>query len=282
MLRLRNFLIFIIASVLVTSGPTLAQPKGNPEVTITRCWQFPAEDVLGLASDGRDVFAAADGARVFALSAKGEKLWQTDLGGEAVPDLRFDHGAIGVTTRAASGALTANRLSPATGVPISGSGEPAGTGKSSETPNTKASAGDVVILGDNAGMVTSLSGGGPVWRFKTGGAISAVIPVGDDFIVISRDNFVYALHAKNGALAWKRRTQGRIGHFGVGKSVLFVSSLDQPGATFIDLATGRVAGQLILSGDEQVIADPVVVDDDFVIATSLGVTDYSLDACSSK
>jgi hypothetical protein len=145
-----------------------------------------------------------------------------------------------------------------------------------------ANAGDTVILGNDAGLVTSLSGTGPVWKFKTGGAISAVVAVGDRFVVISRDNFVYSLRARNGGLEWKRRMPGRIAHYAVGKDYLLVSSFDQHGASLIDLATGRVAGQLVLDGDNEVGLDPVVLADKFVIATNGGLSGFSISGCGQN
>jgi len=281
MLRHRIYLTCFLIAVLLVSGTVFSQRKGG-EVTVTRCWQFPAENVVGLATNGKDIFAAADGARVFALSAKGEKLWQTELGGEITSDVVIENGLVVVTTRSAANVLTINHLSEATGLPVAASTDPdppAVKQGSSDKSGASASVGDVIILGDDAGLVTSLSGSGPVWKFKTGGGISAVIPVGDKFVVISRDDFVYSLYASNGGLQWKRRLQGRVGHYALGKGFLFVSSLDQHGASFIDLSTGRVAGQIVLGGDEQVISDPVVIGDNFVVATSTGMDGYSLSGC---
>jgi hypothetical protein len=73
-----------------------------------------------------------------------------------------------------------------------------------------------------------------------------------------------------------------VGHYALGKGFLFVSSLDQHGASFIDLSSGRVAGQIILGGDEMVSSDPVVIDDTFIVATSAGLSGYSIAGCGTK
>ena len=283
MLRHRTIFLFLSIAVLLSSGTVFSQREGL-EVSVAKCWQFPSEDIVDLSTGGHDIFMASAGGHVLAISAEGEKLWQTDLGGEVVPKLRIEAEVLTVTSRAASGLITLNRLSLATGLPagIIERANSRDSDKAAEAGDTKTSAGGFVILGSDAGLVTSLSGSGPVWRFKTGGGISAVIPVDDRLIVISRDNFVYALRAKNGGLEWKRRTQGRIAHYALGKSFLVVSSLDQHGATLIDLASGRISGQIILDPDEQVLTDPVVTDDGFVVATTAGLTGYSLTGCGSK
>ena len=282
MLRHYKYLKSFLIAVLLVNGTVFSQRKGG-EVTVTRCWQFPSENVIDLATNGRDIFAAADGAHVFALSAKGEKLWQTELGGEITSDVAIENGLVVVTTRSAANVLTINHLSAATGLPLAASPDsdpPAIKQSSSDKPS--ASVGDAIILGDDAGLVTSLSGSGPIWKFKTGGGVSAVIPVGDRFVVISRDDFVYSLYASNGGLQWKKRLQGRVGHYALGKGFLLVSALDQHGATFIDLTSGRVAGQIVLGADEQVASDPVVIGDNFIVATGDGIGGYSLSGCGQK
>ncbi len=288
MLRHCKYLTSFLIAVLLVSGTVFSQRKGG-EVPITRCWQFPAENVIDLATNGLDIFAATDGGHVFAVSSKGEKLWQTDLGGEVTSGIELVNGFVVVTTRSAANVVTINRLSRATGLPASGSPADAnsltsgpGSADKPRSASTAVAVNDIVILGDEAGLVTSLSGSGPVWKFKTGGGISAIIPVGDGFVVISRDDFVYSLYASNGGLQWKRRLQGRVGHYALGKGFLFVSSLDQHGASFIDVTSGRVAGQIILNGDDQVVTDPAVIDDNFIVTTGEGISDYSLSACGAK
>jgi outer membrane protein assembly factor BamB len=272
-----------MTAVLLVSGTVFSQRKGG-EVTITRCWQFPAANVVGVTTNGHDIFAGAEDGRVFAISANGEKLWQTELGGELVPPIRVDKGFVFVNTRSAVGVIAPHQLSAATGVPAAtpADSDPPLTPEKPDNTTASASAGDVVILGDDAGLVTSLSETGPVWKFKTGGAISAVVPSGDRFVVISRDNFIYALHARNGGLEWKRRMPGRIAHYAVGKGYLLVSSFDQHGASLIDLDTGRIAGQIVLDGDNKIDLDPVVVGERFTIVTNDGLSGYSLFGCGQK
>jgi hypothetical protein len=283
MLRHVVFSQFFITAVLLVSGSVSSQ-RNTAEVSMTKCWQFPAQGILGLTTNGRDIFSATEGGHMVAVSSKGEKLWQTDLGGEIVPLLKVEGDEVWVTTRSSSGSLASSRLSATTGLPASMAKDSRleSNKNRSDEIETKASIGDLIILGDNAGLVTSISGSGPVWKFKTGGGISAVVPFEDKFIIISRDNFVYALRAKNGGLEWKRRTQGRLGHYAIGKGFLFVSSLDQHGGTILDLASGRVAGQIVLNADEQVLTDPIILGDELILATDNGLTNYSLGACGAS
>src|SRR6476660_4935991 len=102
MLRRSNYFLSLLIAVLLFSGAAFSQRTGG-EVAVTKCWQFPAENVIDVATNGHDIFTI-DGGRILAVSSKGEKLWQTDLGGEVLPDLKLENGMAVVTTRSASGA----------------------------------------------------------------------------------------------------------------------------------------------------------------------------------
>ncbi len=279
MLRPRTQLISLTIVLLLSIGGLFGQEKKSGEVTVTKCWRFPAADVVALATNGTDIFAAADGGRVFALSAKGEKLWQTDLGGDGPSGIEVYGEYVVVSPQG-------QWLSEKSGLP----GEPAGHYVRSELTNVThkdataaASFSGGQIIGYDSGLVTWVSDSGPVvWKFKSGGAISAIVTAGDDVVVISRDNFVYSLHSRNGGLNWKKRLQGRVAHYGIVGGYLLVSALDQHGVWLIDLSTGRVAAQIALEGDDQLSADPVSVRNSFTIATDAGITGYSLVGCAEK
>lgn len=282
MLRLRKIFIPILAVVSFTRGGIDTQHKGDPEVSVSLCWQFPADHVVGLATDGRDIFVALQNGHVIALSSEGEKLWDTDLGGE-ITSVSFDGNDLVVAAPGATGANGVTRhLAVRTGIAISGNKDVDSKPASAPAETVAAPGSEGLVLGNATGLVTSLSGTGPVWKFKTGGAISAIVPAADQFIVISRDNFIYSLHARNGGLGWKRRLTGRVAHYVITEKYLLVSSMDQHGATLIDLVSGRVAGQILLGGDDQIGLDPVVSGDAFTIATSIGLKGYSLSSCGHK
>jgi outer membrane protein assembly factor BamB len=121
-----------------------------------------------------------------------------------------------------------------------------------------------------------------MWKFKTGGSISAIVAVGDEFVVLSTDNFVYSLNAKNGGLNWKRRLQGRVAHYALAEGLLIVSTFDQHGASAIDLKSGRVVGQVVLDSEDAFTTDPVVMENKLAVATNSGIRGYSLGTCGTK
>src|SRR5262249_1755920 len=153
---------------------------------------FPIENVIGLTTNGKDVFAAAEDGRIIALSAAGEKLWQTDLGGDGASDIEIAGEYVIVTRRATAKWLLQRSGLPVNAPPRSERSDPdlprlpAGMPKDATASVTRS---DGVIVGTESGLVSSLAGSGPVWKFKTGGAISAILAVDDEFVVMSRDNF---------------------------------------------------------------------------------------------
>src|SRR5947208_14105199 len=96
----RQTLFALIALISTTLGATSlpAQPKGG-ETVLSRCWQFPAENVTGLVSSGGQIFATSEGGRIVSVSSMGDTLWETDLGGVVEPELTIAEGSLVLLTR---------------------------------------------------------------------------------------------------------------------------------------------------------------------------------------
>lgn len=284
MFRHTSFVLITLISITFGSTALAAQSKPSAETVLSRCWQFPAENITGLIASSGQIVATVQGGRVFSLSATGDKLWETDLGGEFEPAISTAGGQVVVATRSGAGVPVLRRLSIQTGLPVNSSTEIGASAPPAmgPDPSSTTSVEGMEILGDDHGRVTALTveGNDPVWTFKTGGAVSAVLAVDDGVIVISRDNFVYSLNAKKGGLRWKRRLQGRVTYFATYGGYLLVTSVEQHGASLIDTASGRVVGKVVLGSDEDLLTAPVVVSDGFVLATEAGISEYSLSRCS--
>lgn len=126
---------------------------------------------------------------------------------------------------------------------------PFGVTSLSETTNGE------LIVGDERGNVYSLdSAGKQTWKFKTGGQISNVLPVGDNILVTSHDNFVYFLRSRNGGRVWKMRLSGRVsGVATYADSYAVISTIDEHRAMLIDLKSGKIAGQAFFDDDETTV-----------------------------
>lgn len=142
--------------------------------------------------------------------------------------------------------------------------------------------GGEVVIGDERGGVTIYwkATEGPGWRFKSGGGISSVRAVNGNILAASNDNYVYFLRPRSGGLDWKKRLAGRITHIGViNNKLALVSSLDEHGATFLNLSTGKVIGQIGLEDGESLTSDPVVAGNLILVMTTERVIAYSLNGC---
>ncbi|MFL6375322.1 MAG: PQQ-binding-like beta-propeller repeat protein [Pyrinomonadaceae bacterium] len=353
--RFVTVVILILAHAAVASMTARAQDEKDSEVSVSQCWVFPAENVSAVASHGNDIYIGGDGGRVTALSTTGEKIWQTDLGGEAVAAMAAGGDSLLViTTSGKTRQRALARLSRVTGVPawtssidsaevaelipdrdsilfVSGtvvrlydgnSPQPkwqvdlsapamnvyfgdeqlllvtrggelmtiaAKTGKTeparkvSDDVTSLAELASELLVGDAHGNVTAWLGTAEEWRFKTGAGITGIVPLVDDVLVMSRDNFIYRVRGSNGGLVWKKRLAGRISSYVLIGRYLVASTLDQHGATVVDLESGRVAGQLRLGTDDNVnILSVVDTGDLIILPTSSGVSGYSTGRCGTE
>ena len=139
----------------------------------------------------------------------------------------------------------------------------------------------VLIAGDERGNIFSLNGADkPLWLFKTGGKISSVLPLGDDILAASHDNFVYFLDGNNGGRTWKKRLSGRVGRaVSIGDQYALLSVLEEQGAILVDISNGRTIGRILLDEGEVIVSASVVFsmrEPVLHILTNRSVHSYSL------
>ncbi|MEP6789221.1 MAG: PQQ-binding-like beta-propeller repeat protein [Acidobacteriota bacterium] len=142
-----------------------------------------------------------------------------------------------------------------------------------------------IIAGDERGNVTSLVNGTekPYWKFKSGGEISAIFPVGDHLLVTSHDNFVYFLFKRNGGVMWKKRLTGRVSHVGLYMDrFALITSSEQHGAVLTDLTNGKVAGRMAFGDDESLVYSPVISNGSIFALTDKAVYAFSINGCPTN
>lgn len=142
-----------------------------------------------------------------------------------------------------------------------------------------------LIVGDERGNLTSFVGSRAKvnWKFRSGGEISSIFTVDDHILVSSHDNFAYSLVTRNGDVAWKRRLSGRVLQLAtIEDKYALISSFDDHGAVLTDLSSGKIAGQIALGADENLIYNPIVVNGLIFILTSESVNAFSLNGCPAK
>ncbi len=142
----------------------------------------------------------------------------------------------------------------------------------------------MLLAGDERGNVFSLNNvDKPTWSFKTGGEISNIISVGDKILVASHDNFVYFLRSKNGARVWKMRLSSRVSDVTTyADSYAFILSADEHRAMFVDLESGKIAGQTLFEDDETAIESLPYSGQFIFVLTSKALNAYALSGCPHK
>lgn len=141
-----------------------------------------------------------------------------------------------------------------------------------------------LIIGDGRGSVSFFPDGndGVLWRYKAGGAITALLPINGHLLVASNDNFIYYLSMPRGGLAWKKRFAGRVSYYGILEtSLALISSIEEHGAIFVRLETGKTVGQIVLEANEFLVANPIFANGQIIVLTNNRVIAYSLNGCAA-
>ena len=140
-----------------------------------------------------------------------------------------------------------------------------------------------VLTGDSRGSLSLFGGHAkPVWKYRTGGAISYIIPGETSIIVASHDNFVYSISSYRGSVNWKRRLAGRAAILrSLDKDLLLVGLADGGDLIAIDVEHGRPAGQIVLGTEEHVSGiSQAGPDGRFSILAEQTLYRYSTKSCS--
>ena len=141
---------------------------------------------------------------------------------------------------------------------------------------------DSIMVGDDRGNVRRFVGGGerPLWTMKAGAAVSSIVAVNDRVLIASNDNFVYFLRAASGSVQWKRRYSGRVGF---SLSLLgrysLVANLNESEVFLTELATGKPAGQIVLSEGEGIVVSPLTIHDVVFLISNTSAYAFSMNGC---
>jgi outer membrane protein assembly factor BamB len=165
-------------------------------------WTSPAASSVRPASSGR-YLAGADGATAWALDTDAGRLaWKRDLPGNV--------SATPAVTPAGAAFLTANGdlvlLAWADGREAWRTHLPA----PASAPVVAGA--DLVFVGLEDGRVLgiALADGATAWTRTLGARALGLTPIGERLLAGAADNFLYALKAKNGDVAWRWRTGGDV------------------------------------------------------------------------
>jgi outer membrane protein assembly factor BamB len=142
-----------------------------------------------------------------------------------------------------------------------------------------------VIVGDERGNVTSFGTGTEMdWQFRSGGEVSALFSMGSNILAASHDNFVYLVAGSNGSIVWKKRISGRLAEISkIGERHVLMSGVDDHNAVLINVADGKVAGQVSFNDDERLSYAPIMIKEGRIfLLTDRTLYAYSLAGCSQN
>lgn len=152
-------------------------------------------------------------------------------------------------------------------------------------PNgTFANIGEKLFAGDSEGNLyaLNLSNLTTYWQTKTGGKLVDIDLWLEDLLVLSDDNFVYLISARDGKKKWKRKLAGRI----IGKAFLdndlaIFLTYGSDTAIFLDLKNGDIINRIQFNDDIYFVSSPLVFNNRLFIPTNIGLYAFSPD-CSQK
>lgn len=271
--------LFVVTSPVSAEGAAAGESRlrGVSKETGITVWtvKVPDADLHFLGAANGDLWVVSGSGTILSIDPKtGAAKWRREIAdGFALEPVLFGDKMFLIST--------AKQLF--TIALVSGEIESMTKLSSGATARAIAGNGDLVV-GDERGSVISLEDGQKTnWKFKTGGSISAILPVGDGLLVASHDNFVYFLTGRNGGLAWKKRLSARPFQIGtVGSEYAIVSGIEERGATLIALSSGKVSGQVAFGTEETLVAKPVTADGKILFLTSEAVRAYSVNGCPQK
>lgn len=221
----------------------------------------------------REVIVVSKNGIIQSVDAKsGNVKWKREIAEGFVVEPSFDATDVIVVT-------TGNQIfgiSMATGKIESMRKVPFGVTALSETMSRD------LIVGDERGNVFSLNRvDKPTWSFKTGGQISNILVAEANVLVTSHDNFVYFLRSRNGGRVWKMRLSGRVSGVMIhDDSYAVISTIDEHKAMFVDLKSGKIAGQVLLDDDETTVQTRSHSEQIIFVLTNRSLNAYSLSGCS--
>jgi|GEM_PF-1602097 len=145
---------------------------------------------------------------------------------------------------------------------------------------------DNLLVGDVRGNLYLFDPhkGRPLWRLKTGGRVSAIIPTSrSDVIVSSYDNFVYRIDVSTGHVIWRRRQAGRVSHIAILEGdVIAAATFGERGVVLLDPVSGKEIGHAPFTDEAELLQAPISVEGGLVIFTTSGASLNRFGGCGGN
>lgn len=219
--------------------------------------------------------------------------WESSIGSENIFEVLFDEKYIYLKLEIGN-EIKIKKISKLTGITIEETPSLTKKEESNENllkyehliknPSSLLIKDKVFFLGNNFGDIVSLENISEktIWKGKTGGKITSIIPIGENKILVnSLDNFLYLFSNKNGNLIWKKRMPDRI--YKKPKiyqdEILLITNSADSSVFLIEIRSGKTANLISLPENVGEISDSILIKDKLIISTDKGVFAYNQGSC---
>jgi hypothetical protein len=120
------------------------------------------------------------------------------------------------------------------------------------------------------------------FKIRFGARVNNIIYHMDSILISSLDNFVYSVSLDGKKINWKRRFAGRIVERPViNQNVAIAYSQGDNSLYFLNYEDGKVLNRITLTGQEEVIGEPLLLTNLVIVTTSNGIKAFGTDNCKN-
>lgn len=151
--------------------------------------------------------------------------------------------------------------------------------------NAVYTAGDQIIYGTATGEVYSIdkTTRKKHWSIRTGAAVTNIIDVDNKMLITSLDNFIYLISQEKGQIIWKKRLSERIELApSIKNGKVVVPLKNSSAAPILDLETGRMVNQIVLSSDDYFLSPVIAAGNNVIINSNGGIKIFSQNVYDCK
>jgi outer membrane protein assembly factor BamB len=143
---------------------------------------------------------------------------------------------------------------------------------------------EMLVVGDRAGNITAFRAADQklLWKARAGAQIVDITHISGNFLISSKDGFVYLLSSRSGDRLWKKRLDGRLlGKPSIYDNFALFQTLDGSQASILDLNHGKLVNRIFYGESAVSVGGALKLNRRLVIPTSEGLQAYAAD-CDEK
>lgn len=140
------------------------------------------------------------------------------------------------------------------------------------------------LLSDESGYIYFVqpSEGENKFKIRFGASVTNMTTYKESILISSLDNFIYLVSSDGKQLVWKRRFAGRITEKPIIDSdTVVVYSQGDSSLYFLNYEDGKVFNRITIADDEEIIGNPLLLNNFVVLTTSKGLKAFSSEVCKN-